>query len=135
MKKGRKIPICVWAVQVSYHYGEESYKDELETDVKLFTNFADAVKELERVIRHDWTAEVEGDDYMHPKSLADMRGHASDEDSVKYSDWYYSEDGTTAWAFYSDGHGYKGEVVQLPVNGMYIGALDYGPGKTEHERT
>jgi hypothetical protein len=119
VKKAQKTRISVWAVKVSYHYGEESYRDELETDVKLFANFNDAVKELERIIRDDWTAEVEGDDYMHPKSLADMRGHASDEDSIKYSHWYYSEDGTTAWAFYDDRYGYKGEVVQLPVNGMW----------------
>ena len=111
-------PLKIWAVKVAYHYGDESYQHELDTDVKLFLDKNKAIKELERVIRDDWTAEVEGDDYLHPKSLADMRGHASDEDSVKYSHWYYSEDGTVAWAFYTDGHGYKGEVVQLTVNGM-----------------
>ena len=112
----KPMQIKVWAVKVSYHYSEESYQHELDTDVKLFRKKEDAIKELERIIRDDWTAEVEGDDYLHPKSLADVRGQASDEDDVKYSHWYYSEDGTVAWAFYTDGHGYKGEVVELTIN-------------------
>lgn len=103
----------VWLVKVAYWYDAEAPRDTLECDVKAFLSENAAIKELERVIREDWTTEVdvEGD----AKSLADCRGMQQDNVSRKYSDWYYSEDGKLAWGFFSGSHGYKGEVVEIEV--------------------
>lgn len=103
----------LWIVKVAYYYAEECCRDTLETDVKVCATEAEAVKELDYVIRHDWTAEVSVDG--EAKSLADCRGMSEDDDSPKYASWYCSEDGKKAWFFGSTGSGYKGEVVKLEV--------------------
>lgn len=103
----------IWCLKVSYHYGDESYKNELDTYVRLFRTKDDAVKGLERVIRDDWTAEID-DGEGGAVSLADLRGK-SEFDDVKHSSWYYSEDGTLAWSFYTDCHGYRGEVTEIEL--------------------
>lgn len=99
----------LWCVKVAYCYPDESYKDTLETDVKLFANEDAAVRHLEYVIRQDWTAEIDGG-----VPLASCRGR-SETSSVKHSAWHYSEDGKLAWMYHSDGHGYKGEVCEVSV--------------------
>lgn len=80
----------------------------LEMDVKLFLNEADAVKELNRTIRDDWTTEIMVDG--ETKKLADCPG-------VSLESAYYSDDMKMAWAFFwgGDDHGYKGEVVKMEV--------------------
>lgn len=102
-----------WAVQTVDYYESECYRDTLEMDVKLYDSKLDAIDELERIIRDDWTTEVDVDG--ETKMLADCRG-MSETDSVKYSSWHYSEDGTLAWSFYDNGSGHKGEIVEIEVN-------------------
>jgi hypothetical protein len=103
----------IWCVKVSYWYDQEAPRDTLECDVKLFSSKKAAVDELERVIREDWTTEVEVDG--ETKRLSDCRGmqEGGSDSSRKYCDWYYSEDGTLAWTFFWNSHGYKGEVVEV----------------------
>ena len=98
----------LWCVKVSYYYGEEMPEHTLATDVKLFMNEEDAVEELNRTIRDDWTTEVMVDGEQ--MSLADCPG-------VWRESAYYSEDKKSAWAFFWDeeDHGYKGEVSQIEV--------------------
>jgi hypothetical protein len=111
----------MWAVEISYYYGEEAPQHRLETDIKLCRTREAAVVELERVIREDWTAEVRvGPDYKF-KPLADMRGQSEMEDDIKWSDWCYTEDGETAWLFYGD-TGYKGKVVEIEIDGVEAAA-------------
>ena len=81
--------------------------------MKLFASEDAAVRELNRAIREDWTSEIEIDG--ETKSLADLRGMQQDEDSRKYSDWYYSEDGKLAWHQCGSSFSYRGEVVKLEV--------------------
>lgn len=101
-----------WCVQTIDYYAEESYRNTLEGCVKHFDTEAEAIAELERAIREDWTSEVGVDDEV--VSLADLRGRSAC-DSVKYSEWNYSEDGKTAWVFYSTGSGHKGEVFEVEI--------------------
>lgn len=101
-----------WAVKTVDYYADECYKDSLWVEVRLFDTKSEAVEYLNSVIRDGWTTEVCVDGEI--QSLAYCRGK-SEVDSVKYSAWYYSEDGETAWAFYSDGSGHKGEVVEMEV--------------------
>ncbi len=102
----------LWALKVAYCYSDECYRDTLCMDVSLYSNKDLAIGALNQTIRSDWTTEVDTEDGV--KALADCRG-MSESDSTKYSSWHYSEDGTEAWAFFGDGHGYKGEVVELEV--------------------
>lgn len=105
----------MWAVVVTFHYGDECYRDELYTDVKLYKTRAEAILKLEGIIRHDWTTEVPARDESETyESLADRPGYPED-DTPKHSECHYSEDKDVAWAFYTDGHGYKGEVIELEV--------------------
>ena len=99
-----------WAVQTVDYYESACYRDSLEMGLKLFKTKLEAVEELNRVIREDWTTEVEVDG--NTRKLADCPG-MSETDSVKYSSWYYSEDGTLAWSFCDNGSGHKGEVIEL----------------------
>lgn len=103
----------LWCVKVACWYGEEAPGAELACDVKLCRSEEDAIKELNRVIREDWTSEIEIDG--ETKSLADLRGMRQDEDSCKYSEWYYSEDGKLAWHQCGSDFAYRGEVVKLEV--------------------
>lgn len=103
----------VWCVKTACYYYGESPSDEIACDVKLFASEEAAVRELNRAIREDWTSEIEIDG--ETKSLADMRGMQQDEDSRKYSDWYYSEDGKLAWRLCDGSFSYRGEVVKLEV--------------------
>ncbi len=98
----------LWGVKVAYHYGDEMPAHSLEMDVKLFPNEAEAIKELNRTIRDDWTTEIMVDGEV--KKLADCPG-ASRESAC------YSDDMRSAWAFFWDGddHGYKGEVFQIEI--------------------
>lgn len=102
----------LWCVKVAYNYGEETPEHSLEMDVKLFSSEAEAIKELNRTIRDDWTTEIVVDG--EEKKLADCPG-------TRLESAYYSEDMKMAWAFFWDGedgwsdHGYKGEVVQIEV--------------------
>lgn len=104
----------MYAVKVAYHYKDESPRDALAIDVVLCDSKEDAVAKLNGIIRNDWTTEVyeNGDYEREPVPLADCRGKQADPDSVRYSDWYYAEDGTLAWAE-DAGYAYRGEVVEL----------------------
>ena len=102
-----------WAVQTVDYYEGENYRDSLEMAVKLFNTEEEAIRELNRAIRCDWTTEVVVDEeYVY---LADCRGMSELVDSVKYSEWYYSDDGKLAWAFYGAGSGHKGEVFEVEL--------------------
>ena len=101
-----------WCVKTAYWYDEESPRDTLECDVKMFESEKDAVKELRRAIREDWTSEVEVNG--RTRLLANCRGK-SERDTVKWSDWYYSEDGKLAWFYHKSGGGYKGWVEEIEV--------------------
>jgi hypothetical protein len=46
------------------------------------------------------------------KALADCRGK-TESGYADLGSWGYSADGRLAWAFFSDGHGYKGEIVPI----------------------
>lgn len=106
----------IWAVKVAYYYSDEAPRDTLECDVKLCANKKAAIDELNRIIRDDWTSTIPDENSVDgEKLLADCRGAQEDPDSRKYSYWYYAKDGMLAWSIYTDGHGYKGEVVQLEV--------------------
>lgn len=106
----------VWAVKVAYVYSGESPKDTLECDVKLCVSKKAAVAKLNRIIRDDWATTIPDENIVDgEKLLADCLGAQEDTDSRKYSNWYYAKDGTIAWSMFDDGHGYKGEVVQLEV--------------------
>lgn len=102
----------MFALKVAYYYPDADYRHQLETSVRLYGDKDMAIKCLENEIRSDWTCEVDTDDGV--KALADCRGQSeTGEENDKYASWNYSEDGTLAWCFFSDGHGYKGEVVEL----------------------
>ena len=103
----------IWCVKVAYRYGDEAPSAELACDVKLCMSEKDAINELNRIIRKDWTSEIEIDG--ETKSLADLRGMQQEEDSRKYSEWYYSEDGKLAWQQCGSSFSYRGEVVKLEV--------------------
>ena len=101
-----------WAFRTVDYYESECYRDSLEMGLKLFDSKLKAMEELNRVIREDWTTEV--DVNGETKMLADCYG-MSEDDSIKYSAWYYSEDGMLAWSFYDNGSGHKGEVVEVDL--------------------
>ena len=103
----------VWCVKESCYYYEESPGRELACGVKLCRSEEDAIMELNRMIREDWTSEVEIDG--ETKSLADCRGMREDPDSRNFSEWYYSEDGKLAWHRYLFRFSYRGEVEKLEV--------------------
>ena len=106
----------IWAVKVAYYYSDEAPRDTLECDVKLCSSKTAAIDELNRIIRDDWTTTIPDENSVDgEKLLADCRGAQEDPDTRKYSDWYYAEDGMLAWSMFSDGHGYRGEVVQLEI--------------------
>ena len=106
----------MWCVKSIYLYNDESPRDTLECDVCIFRTKEEAVKELNRIILEDWTAEVDVDG--ETKMLADCMGMCEDVGcSPKWSDWYYSEDGTKAWFMYDGTHGYKGEVEEIEIPG------------------
>ena len=50
-----------WAVQTVDYYESECYRDSLEMGLKLFKTKLEALNELNRVIREDWTTEVDID--------------------------------------------------------------------------
>lgn len=102
----------VFALKVAYYYPDADYRNQLETFVRLYVDKGVAIKCLEHEIRSGWTCEVEAEGGV--AALADCRGQSeTGEENDKYASWNYSEDGTLAWCFFSDGHGYKGEVVEL----------------------
>jgi len=103
----------MWMVKVSYYYSDEPPRDSLETDVKICKTEQEAINKLNDIIRDDWTAtvEVEGEEKM----LADCPGYTNDEENSKYADCRYTEDKKLAWSFFSDGHGYKGQVVPVKI--------------------
>lgn len=106
----------LWVVKVVYRYENEDWRWALDTDVKLFKKESDAIKALNDIIRSDWTTEVFYDiSKCEMRLLADCPG-SSEVKSCYESRWYYSIDKKTAWAYFTDGHGYKGEVVELNVN-------------------
>lgn len=100
-----------WQLRVCYYHPDEPWGSTLSMWVNTYASEETAVKMLEETIRSDWTTTVpdgNGDEV----ALADRRGYADYPGDPKHSEVYYSEDGKTAWAFFSDGHGYKGEVVR-----------------------
>lgn len=99
-----------YVVRVCYYEPDNSFKDTLLMDTFACESEAEAIAQLERVIRDDWTAEVETD--SGAVSLADCRGQTQG-DYGQHGYWSYAKDGKTAWMFYSNGYGYKGEVVEL----------------------
>lgn len=103
----------LWCVKVAYWYGDEPPSSTLECDVKLFLSKEEAVDALNKIIANDWTTEVEVNG--ETKLLADCRGMQQDENSRKYSEWYYAEDGTLAWVEYGTTHAYKGWVAGAEV--------------------
>ena len=103
----------MWCVNVAYWYGDESPRDMLECSVKLFLSKEEAVDELNKIIANDWTTEVEVNG--ETKLLSDCRGMQQDEDSGKYSEWYYAEDGTLAWVQHGTAYAYKGWVLEVEV--------------------
>lgn len=103
----------LWAVKEACRYGYESYRDELSIGTRLFTTKEAAVKCLNDIIRNDWTVEVEVDG--ETKQLADCMGYPYD-GHPKHSECHYNEDGTLAWAFFSDDHGYRGEVCEVDID-------------------
>lgn len=108
--------IGYWAVRLAYYYADESPMNAILSEESLFPDEESAVKELENIIRYDWTTEVErtnekGEVWAVP--LADLRGYQSDPQSIKWSEVYYSEDGKCAWVQHSTGTTYKAEVVKV----------------------
>lgn len=101
-----------WIVQECCYYPDEPCGRILTMSVRPYASEEDAVKILEEVIRNEWTTTVL-DGIGGEVALADKRGYADCPGDPKRSEVYYSKDGKTAWAFFSDGHGYKGEVVQI----------------------
>lgn len=102
----------VWCVKESNWYAEGAPRDELCTTVRLFRTREEALEEISRIIREDWTSEVVVDGESKP--MADCKGMA-EQDSVKWSDWYYSEDGALAW-FTRGSASYRVEAneIELP---------------------
>ena len=101
-----------WIVQVCYYYPDEPWGRTLTMSVRPYASEEVAVKMLEETIRSAWTTTVPDNDGGEV-ALADRRGYADHPDDPKHSEVYYSKDGKAAWAFFSDGHGYKGEAVQI----------------------
>lgn len=90
-----------WAVVQSEYWPGEAPSRTLFGSFAIFDTKEEAVAFIEKVIREEWTTEVEmptEEDEYHQEPLADHRGYQSDEDSMKWSDVCYAEDGTEAWA-------------------------------------
>lgn len=108
--------IGYWAVRQAYYYADESPMNAMLITENFFTDEESAIKELESIIRNEWTTEVERTNEMGERwavPLADLRGYQSDTQSMKWSDVYYSEDGRCAWVQHSTGTTYKAEVVEV----------------------
>lgn len=108
--------IGYWAVRQAYYYADESPMNAMLITESFFTDEESAIKELESIIRNEWTTEVERTNEMGERwavPLADLRGYQSDTQSMKWSDVYYSEDGRCAWVQHSTGTTYKAEVVEV----------------------
>lgn len=88
-----------WAVlQCETGYGDGN------GDASVFCTIFDdrdaALKYINDVIRNEWTTTVTiptEEDEFHEELLADNKGFASDEDSIKWSEVHYDEDGEVAW--------------------------------------
>jgi hypothetical protein len=102
----------MYAVKTAYYYDGEAPRDTLAIDVVLCDSKEDAVAKLNDIIRNDWTTEVYLKGIEDPKPLADCMGMQEDQENMKWSDWFYSEDGTLAWSA-TGTHVYRGEVVNL----------------------
>lgn len=100
-----------WQLRVCYYYPDEPWGNTLSTSVQSYASEEVAIKMLEETIRSVWTTTVPDGD-VGEVALADRRGW-QDDPVPERSEVYYSKDGKTAWAFFSDGHGYKGEVVEV----------------------
>lgn len=110
--------IRYWAVRQAYYYADESPMNAMLVEESFSLDEESAVKELESIIRNDWTTEVEqtndkGEVWAVP--LADLRGYQSDPQSIKWSEVYYSKDGKCAWVQHSTGTTYKAEVVEVRI--------------------
>ena len=99
-----------WLLQVCYYEPMNHDKDKLQMDSTIYESEDVAIASLNAVIRHDWTTEVDCDGEV--KALADCRGK-TESSYADLGSWGYSADGRLAWAFFSDGHGYKGEIVPI----------------------
>ena len=110
--------IGYWAVRQAYYYADESPMNAMLVEEGFFPDEESAIKELEGIIRNDWTTEVErtnerGETWAVP--LADLRGYQSDSRSIRWSEVYYSEDGKCAWVQHSTGTTYRAEVVEVII--------------------
>ena len=98
-----------WAViQSEVYSAEDGNASGICGGFTLLKTKEDALAFVEKVIRDEWTTTITiptEEDQFHEELLADHKGYQSDEDSVKWSDVYYSEEGDMAWY-------QRGEVIR-----------------------
>lgn len=80
----------------------------------VFSDFGEAVKFVEHVVRDEWNVDVDVDGDKKP--LADCRGYTYPEGAVKWSHVHYEDDGTAAWAL-GNGSFMKINVVEEKQEG------------------
>ena len=107
-----------WAVlQCETGYGDGN--GDASAFCTLFDDRDAALKYINDVIRNEWTATVTiptEEDEFHEELLADHKGYTSPEDSVKWADVHYDEDGEFAW-YQRDGIIKKIGLTEVKPNG------------------
>lgn len=95
-----------WAViQSEVYSAEDGNASGICGGFTLFNTGDEALAFVEQVIRDEWTTTITiptAEDPFHEELLVDHKGYQSDENSVKWSDVYYSEDGDVAWYQHGD---------------------------------
>lgn len=90
----------------------------LWTAATAFSDFDEAVKFVEHVVRDEWQVVVDLD--VSPRPLADCRGYTYPEGPVKRSQVHYEDDGTVAWATLDSGGSMSIKVVEDKQKGERI---------------
>ena len=107
-----------WAVlQCETGYGDGN--GDASAFCTLFDDRDAALKYINDVIRNEWTTTVTiptDEDEFHEELLADNKGFTDPDDSIKWADVHYDEDGEFAW-YQRDGIIKKIGLTQVKPNG------------------
>jgi hypothetical protein len=108
-----------WAVLQSEVAPGAGHASGMWAGVTIFDSLEEAKKFIEYVIRTEWTTTIAmptDTDPCYEEMLADHKGYQSDPNSIRWSECYYSADGTLAWHEIGDAVKLI-EAVELKPNG------------------